>query len=91
MQELTRVFPPHDFALLGVILALPLLGAFVNGVFGKRIGKEAVTLMALAAVGVSFIASVASFFMGKGSCGWWAETDETGKGGRIGLESPASI
>ena len=50
MQELTRVFPPHDFALLGVILALPLLGAFVNGVFGKRIGKEAVTLMALAAV-----------------------------------------
>jgi len=63
MQELTRVFPPHDFALLGVILALPLLGAFVNGVFGKRIGKEAVTLMALAAVGVSFIASVASFLM----------------------------
>jgi len=27
-------------------------------VFGKRIGKEAVTLMALAAVGVSFIASL---------------------------------
>src|SRR6187551_1753094 len=63
MQELTRVFPPHDFALLGVILALPLLGAFVNGVFGKRMGKEAVTLMALAAVGVSFIASLASFLM----------------------------
>src|SRR6186713_14762 len=63
MQELIRVFPPHDFALLGVILALPLLGAFVNGVFGKRMGKEAVTLMALAAVGVSFIASLASFLM----------------------------
>lgn len=63
MQELTRVFPPTDFALLGVILALPLLGALINGVFGKRIGKEAVTLMALGAVGVSFIACVAGFSM----------------------------
>jgi NADH-quinone oxidoreductase subunit L len=63
MEQLTRVFPANDFALLGVIIALPLLGAFINGVFGKRLGKEAVTLMALAAVGVSFIASVAAFLM----------------------------
>ncbi len=63
MEELTKVFPPHDFALLAVILALPLLGAVVNGVFGKRIGKEAVTLMALSAVGISFIACVVGFLM----------------------------
>jgi NADH-quinone oxidoreductase subunit L len=46
-----------------VILALPLLGAFVNGVFGKRLGREAVTLMALGAVGAAFVASVVAFFM----------------------------
>ena len=50
------LFPPNDYTLLAVILGLPLLGAFVNGVFGKRLGKHAVRLMALTAVGVSFVA-----------------------------------
>ncbi len=40
---------------------MPLLGAFVNGVWGKRLGKPAVRLMALSAVGISFVASVAAF------------------------------
>ena len=40
------IFPTNDFTLLAVILSFPLIGAFVNGVFGKRLGKEAVTLMA---------------------------------------------
>ncbi len=58
---MTSVFPPNDYFLLAVILLLPLVGAFVNGVFGKRLGREAVSLMALSAVGGSFLASVGAF------------------------------
>ncbi len=61
MDKLSTLFPENDFTLLAVILTLPLLGAFGNGVFGKRLGKQAVTLMALSAVGLSFIASLVSF------------------------------
>ncbi len=61
MELFSTIFPANDFALLGVILALPLLGAFVNGVFGKRLGKEAVTLTALTAVGGAFLAALVSF------------------------------
>ncbi len=61
MESLLSRFPADNFSLLGVILAFPLLGAIVNGIWGKRLGKEAVRFMALAAVGVSFIASVVSF------------------------------
>jgi NADH-quinone oxidoreductase subunit L len=55
------LFPPGDFALLALILAFPLVGAFVCGFFGRRLGKPAVRFMALAAVGGSFLASVATF------------------------------
>ncbi|MCL2447912.1 MAG: NADH-quinone oxidoreductase subunit L [Polyangiaceae bacterium] len=55
------LFPQNDFALISVILGMPLLGAFVNGVWGKRLGNDAVRLMTLAAVGVSFVASVVAF------------------------------
>jgi NADH-quinone oxidoreductase subunit L len=55
------VFPANDYALIAVILGMPLLGAFVNGVWGKRLGKPAVRLMALAAVGVSFVAALFAF------------------------------
>ncbi|NUP10934.1 MAG: NADH-quinone oxidoreductase subunit L [Polyangiaceae bacterium] len=44
-----------------MVLVLPLIGAFVNGVFGKRLGKQAVRMMALSAIGGSFIASVLTF------------------------------
>jgi len=55
------LFSPNDYTLIAVILGLPLLGAFVNGVWGKRLGKDAVRLMALAAVGISFLASFTAF------------------------------
>jgi NADH-quinone oxidoreductase subunit L len=55
------LFPPNDYALIAVILGMPLLGAFVNGIWGKRLGKQAVRLMALASVGISFAASVIAF------------------------------
>ena len=67
MDKLSTLFPENDFTLLAVILTLPLLGAFGNGVFGKRLGKQAVTLMALSAVGLSFIASLVSFCILKGA------------------------
>lgn len=61
MESLVTLFPRDDFTLLAVILGLPLVGAFVNGVFGKRIGKEAVTLMALSAVAIPFVISAVAF------------------------------
>jgi len=63
MELLTHIFPAGNFTLLGVILVLPLLGAIINGFFGKRLGNEAVTLLALSAVGIAFIASLTQFFM----------------------------
>src|SRR5689334_19547789 len=55
------LFPQGDYTLLAVIIGLPLLGAFVNGVFGKRLGPDAVRLMALFSIGLSFVASVIAF------------------------------
>src|SRR5580704_9425668 len=55
------LFPAHDYALIGAILGMPLLGAFVNGVWGKRLGDKAVKAMALSAVGISFAASIVAF------------------------------
>jgi NADH-quinone oxidoreductase subunit L len=63
METLRIIFPAGNCALLFAIVLLPLIGAIVNGVFGKRLGKEAVSLMALSAIGASFLASVAAFFM----------------------------
>jgi len=56
-----QLFPARDYALIAVILGMPLLGAFVNGVWGKRLGDRAVKLMALSAVGISFAASIVAF------------------------------
>ena len=39
MEALKAQFPATNFTLLAVVLALPLIGAFVNGVFGKRLGR----------------------------------------------------
>jgi NADH-quinone oxidoreductase subunit L len=63
MHAFEKIFPADDFALLALILGLPLLGAFVNGVFGKRLGKDAVRLMALSALGASFLGSLLAFFL----------------------------
>jgi NADH-quinone oxidoreductase subunit L len=63
MESLFALFPKNDTTLLAFIVLLPLVGAFVNGVFGKRLGREAVTLMGLASIFGSFLMSVAGFFM----------------------------
>ena len=63
MQALAALFPANDFTLLAFIVLLPLLGAVVNGLFGKRLGREAVTLMGLGVILVAFVLSVVSFCM----------------------------
>ncbi|XXY23486.1 NADH-quinone oxidoreductase subunit L [Sorangium sp. So ce216] len=63
MEALRTLFPASEFALLAVVLGLPALGAFVNGLFGKRLGKDAVRLMALAALGGAFLAAVTTFLL----------------------------
>src|SRR5690242_16114821 len=63
MEALLSLFPQNDLTLLAFIVLLPLIGAAVNGIFGKRLGKEAVTLMGLAAIGGAFLLSVACFLM----------------------------
>lgn len=52
------LFPQDDFSLFGVILGMPLLGALINGLWGKRLGKPAVRVMAVASVTISFVCSV---------------------------------
>lgn len=45
-------------SLLGIIVFLPLLGAVLNGFFGKKLGKGAVTFIGCATVGVAFVAAL---------------------------------
>ncbi|HME92205.1 MAG TPA: proton-conducting transporter membrane subunit, partial [Myxococcaceae bacterium] len=47
---------------LWLIIALPLAGAVVNGVFGKALGRANTNLIACAAVGASFLLSVLAFW-----------------------------
>ncbi|HQP35811.1 MAG TPA: NADH-quinone oxidoreductase subunit L, partial [Polyangiaceae bacterium] len=69
MELLNSLFPNpgSSFPLLAVILGMPALGAFVNGIFGKRLGPAGVRLMALSSVGVSFAAALVTFFMLRGA------------------------
>lgn len=47
---------------LWLIIALPLLGAFICGVFGKMLGRANVNLVACSAVGGAFVLSVLAFW-----------------------------
>jgi NADH-quinone oxidoreductase subunit L len=69
MHALEELFPASEFTLLAFIVLLPLLGAIVNGIFGKRLGREAVTLMGLGSVFVSFLFAVVTFFVLKSHTG----------------------
>jgi len=61
MELLRQQFPANDFALLALVLLAPLIGAIINGVFGRRLGKEAVRTMALSVMAVAFGLSVVTF------------------------------
>jgi NADH-quinone oxidoreductase subunit L len=58
---LLTLFPATDFSLIAVMLGLPLLGAIVNGIWGKRLGPDAVRVLTLAVVGGSFLTAVLAF------------------------------
>jgi NADH-quinone oxidoreductase subunit L len=90
VQALRSSFPAHDFGILAVVLLAPLLGAFINGIFGKRLGKDAVRLTALSALGVSFFASVLTFLTVVGlpagqKVRWvaWSWMDLVGRGNKV--------
>ncbi|MCL2012024.1 MAG: NADH-quinone oxidoreductase subunit L [Cystobacterineae bacterium] len=59
-----KLFPEYPFPIqniesgLWLIIALPLLGAFINGVFGKALGRKNVHWVACASVGGSFLLSL---------------------------------
>jgi NADH-quinone oxidoreductase subunit L len=54
---------PNDLAPnLWLIIALPLLGAFICGVFGKMLGRANTQLIACATVATSFVFSVLTFW-----------------------------
>ena len=59
--QLLKTFPSAGFSPIALILLFPLLGAIVNGIWGKRLGKQAVTLMALSMIGLSFLTAVITF------------------------------
>ena len=61
MQAIEALFPANNYTLLAFIVLLPLLGAAVNGIFGKRLGKEAVSLLALSVMFIAFALSVVTF------------------------------
>jgi NADH-quinone oxidoreductase subunit L len=93
VEALHKQFPSTDFALIAIVLLLPAIGAFVNGVFGKRLGKDAVRLMALSAIGGAFLASVLTFLMlphGGGKLTWMAWR-WMGITGRMGQTIPIDV
>ncbi|MBI4951588.1 MAG: NADH-quinone oxidoreductase subunit L [Myxococcales bacterium] len=63
LSTIKQQFPATNFALLALILLMPALGALINGLFGKRMGKDAVRLTALASIGGSFLASLVTFIV----------------------------
>src|SRR3989449_10485825 len=49
------------FRILWLIPVLPLFGAIINGVFGKRLPKSAISVIGAGTVGVSFLIAVREF------------------------------
>jgi NADH-quinone oxidoreductase subunit L len=50
-----------EFSLVWLIPVLPLTGAAINGVFGKRLPKNFVSTIAIATVGISFLIAARVF------------------------------
>src|SRR5947207_14821505 len=49
--------------MLWLIPVLPLLGATINGIFGRRLSKSAIGAIAAGSVGLSFVISVREFLV----------------------------
>ncbi len=53
---------PDRYAVIALILFSPLLGAIINGFFGKKIGREGVYITAVSTVAMSFLFSLFAYF-----------------------------
>ncbi|MEZ4409869.1 MAG: NADH-quinone oxidoreductase subunit L [Polyangiales bacterium] len=52
---------PGGYSVLGWIVALPLIGAIINGIWGRKVGRQGVYIAGIAAVGTSFLLSLLAF------------------------------
>src|SRR6476619_6127796 len=52
---------PDQYKVLGWIVLLPLLGAIINGVLGRRIGRDGVYIVAVGTVAASCCLSLIAF------------------------------
>ncbi len=52
---------PGGYSVLGWIVALPLLGAVINGIWGRKVGRQGVYIAGISAVGMSFLLSLLAF------------------------------
>ena len=52
---------PDHYAILGWIVLLPLLGAIINGVWGKSLGRQGVYIAGITSVAASFALSLLAF------------------------------
>src|SRR5512135_2496323 len=78
--------PAAAQSYLWAIILLPLVGALVNGLFGRRLGRGNVAFLALAMVGGSFLLSLVAFAWAAGGTNlhfvgaWWFRVvDTTGR------------
>ncbi|MEZ4389856.1 MAG: NADH-quinone oxidoreductase subunit L [Polyangiales bacterium] len=53
--------PTDQYSVLGWIVLLPLLGAIINGVWGKKLGRQGVYIAGVGAVASSFLLSILAF------------------------------
>lgn len=53
---------PDHYRVLGWIVLLPLIGAVINGLLGRRIGRDGVYIVGVTTVAASFLLSLLAFF-----------------------------
>ncbi len=53
---------PDTYSVLGWIVWLPVIGALINGIWGKKLGRQGVYIAGIGAVGTSFLLSILAFF-----------------------------
>jgi NADH-quinone oxidoreductase subunit L len=63
IEHILKLWQPEAFSLIALVIGAPLFGAFFNGAFGKRVGKNGVRIMALTAMTVSFLAAIVTFLV----------------------------
>jgi NADH-quinone oxidoreductase subunit L len=71
--------PADQYSVLGWIVLLPLIGAFINGVWGKQLGRQGVYIAGVGAVASSFLLSILAFVALLKSGGHAAGAEQAGE------------